>query len=67
VRELARLRGETLTETIREAVEHEIMAIRSRPPLIEHLQSIQADFQALKRPGGQPADKAFFDALSEEE
>ncbi len=64
VRQLARLKGKTLTETIREAVERELAAIRAAPPLIERLQAIQADFQALKRTGGQPADKAFFDALS---
>jgi antitoxin VapB len=63
VRKLARLTGETLTETIREAVEREYAAI-SAPPLIERLQAIQAQFQAMKRPGGQAADKAFFDDLS---
>ncbi len=64
VRRLARLKGKTLTETIREAVERETAAISATPPLIERLQTIQADFQAMKRPGGKPADKAFFDDLS---
>jgi antitoxin VapB len=64
VRMLARIKGKTLTETIREAVEHEYAAINATPPLVERLQAIQADFQAMKRIGGQPADKAFFDDLS---
>jgi antitoxin VapB len=64
VRTLARLKGKTLTETIREAVEHEYAAIAATPPLIERLQAIQADFQAMRRSGGKPADKAFFDDLS---
>ncbi len=64
VRKLARLKGKTLTETIREAVEHEYAMLDQAPSLIERLQSVQAAFQALKRPGSQPADKAFFDDLS---
>ncbi|HEY1414208.1 MAG TPA: type II toxin-antitoxin system VapB family antitoxin [Rhodopila sp.] len=64
VRKLARLKGKSLTETVREAVEREYAAISQAPKLIERLRSVQADFQALKRPGGRPADKAFFDDLS---
>lgn len=64
VRRLARLTGKTLTETIREAVERDYAAISATPPLIERLQAIQAEFQSMKRPGGKPADKAFFDELS---
>ena len=64
VRKLARLTGKTLTETIRNAVERECAAISATPPLIERLQAIQAQFQAMKRPGGEAADKAFFDELS---
>jgi antitoxin VapB len=64
VRKLARLKGKTLTETVREAVEREYTEITQAPPLIERLQPIQAAFQALRRPGGRPADKAFFDDLS---
>jgi len=64
VRALARLKGKSLTETIREAVEREYAAISATPPLIERLQAIQADFQTMKRPGGKPADNAFFDELS---
>lgn len=64
VRKLARIKGKTLTETIWEAVEREDAAISTTPPLIERLQTIQAEFQAMRRPGGKPADKAFFDDLS---
>jgi antitoxin VapB len=64
VRRLARLTGKTLTETIRDAVEREYAALSGTPPLIERLQAIQAQFRAMKRPGGQAADKAFFDDLS---
>jgi antitoxin VapB len=63
VRRLARLTGKTLTDTIRDAVEREYAVLRAQPPLIERLRAIQADFAALKRPGGQPADKAFRDDL----
>jgi antitoxin VapB len=64
VRRLARIKGRSLTATVREAVEREFAAIRGTPPLIERLHAIQADFQAMKQSGGQAADKAFFDDLS---
>jgi len=64
VRKLASLKGKSLTETIREAVEREYAAISGTSSLIDRLQPIQVRFQALKRPGGCPADKAFFDDLS---
>jgi antitoxin VapB len=64
VRKLARLKRKTLTETVREAVEREYAAIRAPLPLVDRLRTIQQEFQALKRPGGQEADKAFFDELS---
>jgi antitoxin VapB len=66
VRRLARLRGKSLTATIREAVEHEYERERARVPLIERLRPIQQRFAAISRPGGAPADKAFFDTLSGE-
>jgi len=37
VRRLAQLKGKTLTETIREAVEHEYAAVTGHPPLIERI------------------------------
>ncbi len=64
VRRLARQKGKTLTETIREAVEHEYAAVIGRPPLIERIKPLQERFRELSRPGGLPADKAFLDELS---
>lgn len=64
VRRLAKLKGKTLTDTIREAVEHEYERARPSVPLIERLKPIQDQFATLARPGGSPADKAFFDELS---
>jgi antitoxin VapB len=64
VRRLAKLKGKSLTETIREAVEHEYERTRETVPLIERLKPIQAQLRALSKPGGLPADKAFFDELS---
>ena len=64
VRRLAKLKRKTLTETIREAVEHEFERVRSEISLIERLKPIQDQFASLSKPGGSPADKAFFDELS---
>ena len=64
VRRLAKLKGKTLTETIREAVEHEYERASSEIPLIERVKAIQEEFASLRKPGGLPADKAFFDELS---
>jgi antitoxin VapB len=66
VRRLAKLKRQTLTETIREAVEHEYARVRSEIPLIERLKPIQEELKSLSKPGGLPADKAFFDELSGE-
>jgi antitoxin VapB len=62
VRRLAKLKGKSLTDTIREAVEYE--RTRAAIPLIERLKPIQEEFRRLSKPGGLPADKAFFDELS---
>ena len=64
VRRLARLKGKTLTDTIREAVEHEYVAATGRPSLIERLKPLQDRFSGIRQPGGRAADKAFFDELS---
>ena len=64
VRRLAKLKGKSLTETIREAVENEYQRTRSAIPLIERLKPIQEEFRRLSKPGGLPADKAFYDDLS---
>jgi antitoxin VapB len=64
VRRLAKIKGTTLTAAIREAVEQEYKRAREKVPLIERVKPLQDEFAALARPGGLPADKAFFDALS---
>ncbi len=64
VRRLAKVKGKSLTDTIREAVEHEYERERQRIPLIERIKEIQDRFAAISKPGGLPADKAFFDELS---
>ena len=64
LRRLAKVKGKTLTDTVREAVEHELERERERIPLIERLKPIQDQFAAISKPGGLPADKAFFDELS---
>jgi antitoxin VapB len=64
VRRLAKLKNKTLTETIREAVEREYERARNEIPLVERLKPIQEAFKSLSKPGGLPADKAFFDELS---
>jgi antitoxin VapB len=66
VRRLAKLKRKTLTETLREAAEHEYECVRSEIGLIEQLKPIQEQFAALSRPGGLRADKAFLDELSGE-
>ena len=64
VRRLAKLKGKTLTETVRAAIEHEYARVRSRISLIERLKPIQDGFASISKPGGLPADKKFFDELS---
>lgn len=64
VRRLAKLKGTSLTDTIRDAVERAYEQERARVPLIERLKPIQERAAELSRPGGKPADKAFFDELS---
>lgn len=63
VRHLAKLKGKTLTETIREAVENELREERRRPSLRERIKPIQ-DRIAARPPTGEEADKAFYDELS---
>jgi len=69
VRKLAKLKGKSLTATIREAVEREYQheCDRHKPPLRERLKRIQDRLAALAKPGGLPADKAFYDELSGED
>jgi len=65
VRRLAKLKGKSLTATIREAVENEYQR-HCKKPLTERLKAIQERAAALAKPGGKPADKAFYDELSGE-
>jgi antitoxin VapB len=67
IRELADLKGASIGDAVREAVEHELARERARRPLAERLAPLQDRFAAMSRPGGMPADKAFFDALSGED
>jgi antitoxin VapB len=63
VRELARLKGKGLTETIRDAVEKEIERTRKEVPLMERIEALQAEVAKYPKTGLK-ADKAFFDELS---
>lgn len=63
VRKLAKLKGKTLTETIREAVENELRDVKAKPSLRERIKHIQ-DRIAKYPPTGFEADKAFYDELS---
>jgi antitoxin VapB len=65
VRRLAKLKGKSLTATIRDAVEHEYER-ECKKPLAERLKPIKDRLAALSKPGGLPADKAFYDELSGE-
>ncbi len=65
VRELARLKGKGLTETIREVVEKEIEQARKEVPLIEKIKALQEEVARYPRTGLE-ADKAFFDSLNDD-
>ena len=66
VRRLAKLKGKTLTATIREAAEREYEREWRELPLRERLKPIWEKLDAISKAGGKPADKAFFDELSGE-
>jgi antitoxin VapB len=63
VRRLAKLKSKSLTDTIREAVEHEYQRARGEVPLTERLERLSERYRAFPVSGVQ-ADKAFFDDLS---
>jgi len=67
VRELAKLEGKSLTETVRDAVEERLKAKAREIPLAEQLEAFGRDFAAKYPPTGFKADKAFFDWLAGEE
>jgi antitoxin VapB len=64
VRRLAKIRGKSLTETIREAVELEYERERGKMSALDRIKEIQDRVAALRGPNPQPADKAFYDDLS---
>jgi len=63
VRRLAKLKGKTLTETIREAVENEHKRERDKRSLDERLEELAQRYAKFPK-SGLEADKAFFDELS---
>ena len=69
VRSLAKLKGKSLTATIREAVEHEYEreCEARKLPLWERLKPLHEWVRARSKPGGLPSDKAFYDELSGED
>jgi antitoxin VapB len=67
VRRLAKLKKKTLTATIREAVEREYARETGEDPFMDAVTAIQEALDAISRPGGLPADKAFYDELSGED
>ena len=63
VRRLAKIKGKTLTDTIREAVEKEYANTKASKSVAEKLDALAERFSKLPR-SGLEADKAFFDDLS---
>lgn len=68
VRRLAKLKGKTLTATIREAVEHEYERERcGEDDFMTKVKTVQEAYRALGPLTGKLADKAFYDNLSGED
>ncbi len=63
VRRLAKIKGMTLTDTIREAVEKEYANSKATKSVAEKLDALAERFSKFPR-SGLAADKAFFDDLS---
>jgi antitoxin VapB len=64
VRELASVKGLTLTEAIRQAVQHELQRLeQAKKPLSQRVDALQSRIEAFGRTGLE-ADKAFYDDLS---
>jgi antitoxin VapB len=62
IRRLAKRKGKSLTETVREAVERELIATEERKSVGEALDELTARFAKIPRTG-KKADKAFFDEM----
>lgn len=67
VRRLAKRKNKTLTATIREACDHEYEREFGGDSIMPAVRQAQKELDAISRPGGLPADKAFYDELSGEE
>jgi antitoxin VapB len=61
-RDLARLRGKTLTETVRDALKNELQKARDEIPLAKRLDAIAEEFAKYPKTGLK-ADKAWFDEM----
>lgn len=67
VRRLARKKGKTITEVVRDAVEAELEKDAAKVPVSERIDALTREFVAKHPPTGLKADKAFYDWLSGEE
>lgn len=65
VRKLAKLRGKSLTETVRDAVARDYEGAVLRIPLRDRIKPIQRRIAAYGSTGLE-ADKAFYDSLNDE-
>ena len=65
-RELARMRGEGITEAVKSALSDKLAAERKKLPLMERIKDITDRIAAYPDTGLQ-ADKAFYDSLYGEE
>lgn len=63
IRELARMKGKPILDSIREACENELQRERRKTPLWDRLQPLVSRVAAAPKTG-KKADKAFFDELS---
>lgn len=63
VRRLARLRGTSLSEAIRHAVEAELLRESDRQAVVERLKPFLDDLRAIAGPNRRPIDKSFHDDL----
>jgi antitoxin VapB len=67
VRKLAKRKNKTLTETVREACEHEYEREYGEADFLKFVERLQKKYAALGELTGLAADKAFFDELSGED
>lgn len=62
VRELAKVKQQGLTETVRDAVESELQRTRQKVPFLERVKALQDEYAKYPKTGLK-ADKAFYDEL----